>query len=276
MALDVAAVIPLIGVFKYADDLSYGVKTLFKNGDEVVDGSRRIIKAADSLDDLSKTGRTVWNHMADSLREMAKNVKKADMLDNARYVDNAVDAVSDAGKRLDNVVDAASDVEKRLEDIVESGKTTVIYGSDDIANYQYNMIENPGPLAEIQGNPAKNFYGGRYNVEVLTEDRIYYRGGNSDNALGQWFTAEPPESVVKVRIDTAVKPQWIDPITGELTGESVVDTVYAIKIPKGTTVYTGPVGSQGGAYCGGYNIMQTFIKEPWKLDYQVISKSPLE
>ena len=159
-------------------------------------------------------------------------------------------------------LEASLELEKQqLGNVGESGRTTVIYGADDIANYQYNMIENPGPLAEIQGNPAKNFYGGRYNVEVLTEDRIYYRGGNSDKALGQWFTTEPPESVAKVRIDTAVKPQWIDTITGELTGESVVDTVYAIKIPKGTTVYTGPVGSQGGAYCGGYNIMQTFIKE---------------
>ena len=174
-------------------------------------------------------------------------------------------------------LEASLELEKQqLGNVGESGRTTVIYGADDIANYQYNMIENPGPLAEIQGNPAKNFYGGRYNVEVLTEDRIYYRGGNSDKALGQWFTTEPPESVAKVRIDTAVKPQWIDTITGELTGESVVDTVYAIKIPKGTTVYTGPVGSQGGAYCGGYNIMQTFIKEPWKLDYQVISKSSLK
>ena len=160
-----------------------------------------------------------------------------------------------------------SQVDRKRKDGGKSGKTTVIYGSDDIANYQYNMIENPGPLAEMPNQPAKNFYGGRYNVEVLTEDRIYYRGGNSDKALGQWFTTEPPESVAKVRIDTAVKPQWIDPITGELTGESVIDTVYAIKIPKGTTVYIGPVGSQGGAYCGGYNIMQTFIKEPWKLDY---------
>ena len=53
-------------------------------------------------------------------------------------------------------------------------RTTVIYGSDDIANYQYNMIENPGPLAEMPNQPAKNFYGGRYNMEVLQEDRIMY------------------------------------------------------------------------------------------------------
>ena len=159
---------------------------------------------------------------------------------------------------------------------IEGSKGNVIYGANDIANYKYNMVENPGPLAKIRNNPAQNFYGGRYNAEVLVEDRIYYRGGNSDNALGQWFTTEPPESIAKVRIDTAVKPQWIDIKTGELTGESVIDTVYAIKIPKGTTVYTGPVGPQGGAYCGGYNIMQTFVNEPWKLKYEVISKTILK
>ena len=196
----------------------------------------------------------------------------------AGFVVGSLTGIATYGTLSEAELEVVNNVKRpqQLGNVGESGSTTVIYGSDDIANYQYNMIENPGPLAEIQGNPAKNFYGGRYNVEVLTEDRIYYRGGNSDKALGQWFTTEPPESVAKVRIDTAVKPQWIDTITGELTGESVVDTVYAIKIPKGTTVYTGPVGSQGGAYCGGYNIMQTFIKEPWKLDYQVISKSSLK
>lgn len=93
-----------------------------------------------------------------------------------------------------------------------------------------------------------------------------YRAGNSTNQYGRWFTSEPPESVAKVRIDTAVKPQWIDPITGELTGESVVDTVYAIKIPKGTTIYTGPVGTQGGTYVGGYDIMQSYIDAPWEFE----------
>ena len=41
----------------------------------------------------------------------------------------------------------------------EGGTRTAIYGTDDIANYQYNMIENPGPLAEMPNQPAKNFYG---------------------------------------------------------------------------------------------------------------------
>jgi hypothetical protein len=138
------------------------------------------------------------------------------------------------------------------------------------------MIENPGPLAEIQGQPAKNFFGGKYNAEILTEDKIYYRAGQDGKPLGQWFTTEPAESVAKVRIETAVKPQWIDPITGELTGTSIIDTNYAIKIPAGTTVYTGPVGYQGGIYLGGSDIMQTFIQTPWKLNVEVVGKTALK
>ena len=129
----------------------------------------------------------------------------------------------------------------------QSGRTTVIYGSDDIANYQYNMIENPGPLAEMPNQPAKNFYGGRYNMEVLQEDRIMYRAGNAQNPYGRWFTSE---------------------------SSSYIDNVYAIKIPKGTTIYTGPVGPQGGVYVGGCNVMQTYIDAPWT--FEVVGKTPLQ
>jgi len=44
--------------------------------------------------------------------------------------------------------------------------------------YAFNMVENPGPLADMRGTPAANFAGGKYNAKVLTEDTIYYRGGN--------------------------------------------------------------------------------------------------
>ncbi len=136
------------------------------------------------------------------------------------------------------------------------------------------MIENPGPLAKMPNQPAKNFYGGRYNMEVLQEDRIMYRAGNAQNPYGRWFTSEPPASVANVKIDTAVKTHWIDSKTGVYEASSYIDNVYAIKVPKGTIIYTGPVGPQGGEHVGGYNIMQTYIYAPWT--FEVVGKTPLQ
>ena len=128
---------------------------------------------------------------------------------------------------------------------------------------QFDMVTSPGPLAKMPGTPAANFSGGKYTAITLTEDATFYRGGSSTSSpLGQWFTSEPPTSIAQVRIDTAVKPQWIDPMTGQLTGTSPVDVVYAIKIPSGTTIYQGPVASQGGIYVGGSGAAQTQIFIP--------------
>ena len=189
-------------------------------------------------------------------------------------VGNLAEDVGKAGKGLEGAAKGAESAAEDAGKAVESGTTTVIYGSDDIANYQYNMIENPGPLAEMPNQPAKNFYGGRYNMEVLQEDRIMYRAGNAQNPYGRWFTSEPPASVANVRIDTAVKTHWIDPKTGAYEASSYIDNVYAIKVPKGTTIYTGPVGPQGGVYVGGYNVMQTYIDAPWT--FEVVGKTPLQ
>ncbi|OSX98370.1 hypothetical protein BTJ44_00219 [Bacillus mycoides] len=55
------------------------------------------------------------------------------------------------------------------------------------------MIENPGPLAEMRGNPVSNFLAGKYNVKILDEDTTLYRSGKKggltilgeeQNALG--------------------------------------------------------------------------------------------
>jgi len=145
--------------------------------------------------------------------------------------------------------------------------------------YQYNMIENPGHLAEIPGTPASNFAGGKYNATVLDEDVILYRAGKSGggrNGLGQWFTEVPSESAIQARIDNAIKPQWIDPKTGVLTGVSPLESTYAVKIPADTTVYKGPVGYQGGIYLGGQDRMQIFVEQPWLIDgVKVLSETPL-
>ncbi|MCY7026292.1 hypothetical protein MK367_07080 [Streptococcus sanguinis] len=63
---------------------------------------------------------------------------------------------------------------------------------------------------------------------------------------------------------------------GSYSGRSAIDKVYKIKIPKGTTIYDGPVGSQGGIYQGGLNKEQIFIDSPWNLDgVEVIDSWPI-
>lgn len=149
-------------------------------------------------------------------------------------------------------------------------------------NYQFNMIENPGPLSQVSNipkdNPALNFAGGKYNSIILDKDIVLYRagkGGGGKNALGQWFTEKPVKSIAQVRIDLAVKPQWIDN-SGALTGSSPIESVYAIRIPKGTTIYKGPVANQGGVYVGGRNVEQIYVDKPWTIKgVEVISENSL-
>ena len=143
---------------------------------------------------------------------------------------------------------------------------------------QFDMVNNPGPLANIINKPAGNFAGGKYREIVLSETVTFYRaGGTGGKSLGQWFTVEPPTSVVQVRIDRAVKPEWIDPLTGNLIAKSPIDSVYAVRVPAGTKIYVGPVSSQGGVYVGGQSMEQIFISEPWKINgVEVISKNLLK
>ena len=99
---------------------------------------------------------------------------------------------------------------------------------------------------------------------MLEEDTILYRGGEAGGPpLGSWYTWEPPTSAAAVRIDSGVREVWTKPTTGEFQGRSVVDWVYPVRVPRGTTIYEGPVGSQGGVHLGGEDRLQIYIEEPW-------------
>jgi hypothetical protein len=145
---------------------------------------------------------------------------------------------------------------------------------DSRTGYRYNMIEDNGPLATMRGNPAQQFAGGHYNVFVTTEKIIVYRGGpagGGDNAYGRWFSLEPSLSRAQIRIELAVKPEWLDPVTGERAGSSPIESLYALEVPAGTTIYVGPASNQGGVHMGGR--IQVFIPEPRNL--KVLSETPL-
>ena len=50
--------------------------------------------------------------------------------------------------------------------------------------------------------------------------------------------------------------------TGEQTAKSMIEQVYAVRIPAGTVTYEGPVAPQGGMYLGGMETNQIFIPNP--------------
>jgi hypothetical protein len=154
---------------------------------------------------------------------------------------------------------------------------TLKSASDALRSYEFNMIENPGPLAALRGNPAANFAGGRYNAIKLSEDLVLSRAGQAGggrNAFGQYFTRVAPVSRAQVHIDGAVKTQWLDN-QGILTGESNINAVYQLRIPAGTTVYEGPIAYQGGVYLGGLDRIQVFVPEPWSIPGVQVVGNPL-
>lgn len=128
----------------------------------------------------------------------------------------------------------------------------------------YSAIK-PGPLVD---NIAETFSGGRYTVVILEKDTVLYRAGTADQPLGQFFSLESPAGVLQTRIDKAVLPEWPS------GAKSPIDTAFEVKIPAGTKVYVGEVGSQSGAYIGG--TQQVVVQKPWLIDgVQVIKSSPL-
>lgn len=98
---------------------------------------------------------------------------------------------------------------------------------------------------------------------------VLYRAGVEGKPLGRFFSKDKPISELQTRIDKAVLPRWPD------GGQSPIDTVFAIKIPKGTTVHTGKVCSQSGFYIGG--TQQIVVQKPWLIEgVKVLSSSPLK
>lgn len=125
---------------------------------------------------------------------------------------------------------------------------------------------DPGPLPD---NIAATFSGGRYKVVTLKEDTVLRRAGTKNQALGQFFSLDSPKSVLQTRIDKAVLPEWPG------GAKSPIDTLFEIKVPKGTQVYVGEVGSQGGVYVGGTE--QIVVTKPWLIQgVEVISASPIK
>ena len=147
-------------------------------------------------------------------------------------------------------------------------------------HYQYDMINDPGPLAQIVGGarvpPAANFSAGKYNETVLTKPTVLYRAQpkallkidgagqydwNPQTRIGGWFSPEPPPSSALARIDAALRDHWIDPHDASYLGSSAAETLLAVRLPAGVKVYYGPTGAQGGVHVGGMHKIQVYVPD---------------
>lgn len=130
-------------------------------------------------------------------------------------------------------------------------ETKELRGTEDGS---YSAI-NPGPLSD---DMAGTFAGGRYKAITLDDDIVMHRAGTVDKPLGQFFSLDPPTSEIQSRIDKAVLPVWPGGAV------SPIDSAFDVRIPAGTQVYVGEVGSQGGAFVGG--TQQIIVLKPWLLE----------
>ncbi len=125
--------------------------------------------------------------------------------------------------------------------------------------WQYGPTR-PGPLPE---NPRSTFWNGKYTEGVVPPGKSMkiWKAGDGNNPSGSFFSFEPPESQVKVRIDSAVKEVWVDPKTGTYRGNSVLNSVISVELNPGDKFFYGPIGNQGGVHLGGMDRIQIYVPD---------------
>jgi hypothetical protein len=115
----------------------------------------------------------------------------------------------------------------------------------------WNPLNGPGPLG---ADMAATFRGGSYSETVLGEDTTLYRayGGNSQQ-IGPFWTQTPPSGPLQSTIDSALNPAW----------GNTAQNVATIRVPSGTTIYTGFAAPQGGLVGGGSQVVIPTVNPAW-------------
>ncbi len=130
---------------------------------------------------------------------------------------------------------------------------------------QYSAIK----IGPLPNKLSETFSGGRYTEVLLTQDTVFYRTGIANQPFGEFFSQQVSNSVIQSRIDKAILPKWPG------GNASPIDSLITVKIPAGTKVYIGEIGSQGSFYVGG--TPQIVVPKPWTIEgVQILNVRPLK
>jgi hypothetical protein len=127
---------------------------------------------------------------------------------------------------------------------------------------------HPDSVGSTLDSVAATFSGGRYATMDLLEDLVLYRAWTPGQSreFGGFWSLDKPVGSLQTRIDSALLPEW-----GVLRGtgfRSQATDFTTIKVPEGTRVHAGEVGSQGGQWVGGGSqiLIEGGPQEVWKID----------
>ncbi|QND84715.1 hemagglutination activity domain-containing large exoprotein [Chromobacterium vaccinii] len=126
---------------------------------------------------------------------------------------------------------------------------------------------NPGFLGDTVDSVAATFSGGRYASIELTDDLILHRAWapGQSREFGGFWSMEKPAGSLQTRIDSALLPEW-----GAVRGtnfRSQATDYTTIRVPAGTRIHVGEIGSQGGPWIGGGSqlLIEGGPQEAWKI-----------
>jgi hypothetical protein len=139
----------------------------------------------------------------------------------------------------------------------------------DVENVQKIKVQDSFVLIpKLPNKVAATFDKGKYTARVLEKDMILYRAGSKNAPLGQYFSKDKPISEVQVRINKALPHVWGDGTV------SNIDTVFKVKVPAGTVIYTGRVGYQTGSFVG--QTQQIVIPKKLQKNIQILEAIPIK
>ena len=141
---------------------------------------------------------------------------------------------------------------RSLDDSLKAMEEGRFGGTNELSSAELNRHLRDWEGEAAGRNMEVSFRDARFNVVELDAEVVLYRAGQKNRTMGQFFARAPPSKRFDVRFNSAVLTEW-----------SSLDTVYEVRVPKGTVLFDGYIAPQGNAHIG--LGQQIFVRKPWEI-----------
>lgn len=169
-ALDVAAFVPFVGIFKYSDEVADGVKAVDKVHD--------VVKSIDKVKDARKS-MTKIDDIADAAKSTSKGADAGKTAKQGAEVGNNIgdtakgtERASDAGKTTKNTGEALSDAGKVTKENSELARASEVANNYKLTDEQFNdhILKRHGPNSNY--NNRDHFNDG-FDIKKGIDDTLH-------------------------------------------------------------------------------------------------------